>query len=68
MTRLSDDEAFSSEGPQCPHCLFILTPDEDFYFDPIFYDNDECPECGQLFKVRVYTETTWTSLKCDAAP
>jgi hypothetical protein len=58
MTRLSDKETFSSEGPQCPYCECQITADESFYYDSS-YDEEECPHCGKTFKVMVNTETTW---------
>jgi predicted RNA-binding Zn-ribbon protein involved in translation (DUF1610 family) len=49
----------SDEGPQCPHCNCVITPDENHYYDEQRYIQDECPECGKMFSVRVEVQVSW---------
>jgi predicted RNA-binding Zn-ribbon protein involved in translation (DUF1610 family) len=49
----------SDEGPQCPHCNCVITPDENHYYDEQRYTQDECPECGKMFSVRVEAQVSW---------
>lgn len=65
MTKLSENETYSDEGPQCPHCGAQFTADEPHYFDEWNYTEDTCGECGKRFKVELYTSTSWTCTKMD---
>jgi ribosomal protein L37AE/L43A len=60
MTKLRENETFSSHGPECPKCGFTFTPDDSIYYDENRYTEDECPECETKFRVEVYTSTSWT--------
>lgn len=55
------EHTYSTDGPQCPHCGFQITPDDPFYFNESRYLEDECSDCGKKFKVEVYTQTSWTT-------
>jgi hypothetical protein len=47
----------SSDGPQCPHCLYTATPDDaDYYRDS--YET-ECGGCGRRFEVVTQCDVTW---------
>ncbi|MBC7168765.1 hypothetical protein [Phenylobacterium sp.] len=52
-------ETYETDGPRCPYCGFLHTPDEPFY-----YDEDtttlECGKCDREFAMRVYTSTSWS--------
>lgn len=59
------ESTYSTEGPKCPHCGYQITADESEYYDEQRYTEEECPECGKLFDVSVYINTSWT---CSARP
>lgn len=52
----------SNEGPTCPYCQTTITPDEAFYFGDD-YAHEECPECGEKFKVEYHRLDSWFSEK-----
>lgn len=60
MTKLRGGSTYSSEGPECPYCGFVFTPDEGHYFDENRYTEDTCPECEKKFKVEVFHRVTWS--------
>lgn len=49
----------SDEGPQCPYCNCVITPDDNLYYDEHRYTQDKCPECGKIFSVRVDVQVSW---------
>lgn len=53
-------DTYSTEGPTCPHCGRVYTPDESHYFDESGYTQDECDGCGKPFTVAVCISTSWT--------
>lgn len=57
-------ESYSEEGPACPHCGRQFTADGPEYYQDS-YTQDECDECGGLFKVEVQHSVSWT---CTAIP
>lgn len=61
--RMTQEDTYSHEGPQCPHCGRQYVADEPHYFDEMSYTEDTCDACGGKFTVRVYTSTSWT---CEA--
>lgn len=65
MTKLRDNETYSTDGPECPNCGFTFTPDDSIYFDENKYTSDECPDCQTKFTVEVYTSVSWT---CSTVP
>lgn len=52
--------AYSTQGPVCPFCERMFTPDENYYFDENGYDLD-CDECGGVFHVRPDASWSWSS-------
>lgn len=64
--RVWGDEVTSTEGPTCPYCHNMITPDEGHYYDVYRYTEDECSECSKTFDVtEVDITTTWTTKKRD---
>ena len=61
---------YSDEGPMCPHCGTLYTPDEPFFYDEMRFTRMDCDECGNVFAVEVYTSTSWTTtaIATEAAP
>ena len=51
--------SYSLDGPKCPKCGFIFTPDEGYYYDNNRYTSDKCQECGTKFSVEVHHSTSW---------
>lgn len=51
--------SYSTDGPKCPHCENVITPDEAHYFDENRYTQDECGQCGKKFNVEVHTHVSW---------
>lgn len=51
---------FSNVGPKCPHCGYVQTPDENFYFNQDGYDLD-CADCGGWFEVRPEIAVSWAT-------
>jgi hypothetical protein len=49
----------SHDGPQCPFCQAIFTPDENFFYNEYGYNLD-C-DCGGTFKVQPMCSWTWFS-------
>jgi len=51
-------ETYENDGPRCPYCGFLHTPD-----DPVYYDEStttlECGGCDREFAMQVYTSTSW---------
>ena len=52
--------AYSNDGPVCPFCHQLITPDENFYFNEYGYDLD-CDGCGGVFHVRPDCTWSWSS-------
>ena len=59
-------DSYSTIGPICPHCDHQHRADEAFYFDESMTAMD-CDHCERDFAVRVYTQTSWTAKKREAA-
>jgi predicted RNA-binding Zn-ribbon protein involved in translation (DUF1610 family) len=55
---------YNGDGPECPSCGHVITPDEGHYYDPGQYTEDECPECGTKFTVEVNLSAHW---RCEVA-
>lgn len=55
---MSDTQKFSPDGPICPHCGWLCTPDEAFYYNETGYDL-ECGECEKKFNVQPNCRWTW---------
>lgn len=55
-----DGETYSTDGPKCPHCGHVQTPDEAFYFDGRRYEKDTCGNCDRPYLVEVEHSTSWT--------
>lgn len=53
-------ETFSTDGPTCPHCGRVYTPDEPHYFDERGYTQETCDECERPFKVEVQHSVSWS--------
>jgi transposase-like protein len=49
---------YSSDGPKCPGCGFTFTPDDTYYYDPLYVE-DTCQECGLSFNVEVEHSVCW---------
>lgn len=62
---MTDNETYSTEGPQCPKCKFTFTADEPHYFDEQGYTDETCPECDSKFKVEVHHSVSWC---CELVP
>lgn len=54
-----DKETYSTDGPKCPHCGHVATPDEAYFFDAGRYTEDTCGECSQPFTVQVHHSISW---------
>ena len=52
-------ETRSSNGPTCPGCAAIYTPDEAFWFDEDLDRRIECG-CGVTFIAGYHRRDTWT--------
>ena len=59
------NETYSHLGPLCPYCGYIHEPERDMYSED--YCEQECWSCGEPFKVRVYTSTSWTGMPIEDA-
>lgn len=46
------------EGPTCPHCGHVITPDDGSYYDERNYTEDEG---GKRFAVSVCLMASWTT-------
>lgn len=51
---------YSTDGPTCPHCGNVETPDEGFYYDEDTTELD-CGECSRRYAVSVFNSTSWTT-------
>lgn len=51
---------FSTEGPTCPGCQKVIRPDEAYHYDETGFD-EECPDCGLLFRVHPAASWSWTT-------
>jgi len=49
---------YNTDGPQCPYCGNVETPDEQFYYDPDT-TTIQCGNCEKVYRVEVQHETTW---------
>lgn len=65
---MTTTETYSTDGPTCPHCGFVFTPDDGIYYDERRYTEDECPECEKKFKVEVFHSVSWTCEAIDPSP
>lgn len=61
MTKIGSTRTYSTDGPECPYCGFTFTPDDPFFYDDR-YTQEECPECDRKFKVEVRHSVSWA---CD---
>lgn len=52
-------QEWSTDGPVCPHCSVLITPDENFFYDQSGYRLD-C-DCGGHFNVRPDCSWSWTT-------
>lgn len=55
-----NNETYSTEGPECPHCGRQYTADGPHYFDEQNYTSEICDECDKPFSVEVHVTTSWT--------
>ena len=51
--------SINSDGPECPFCGELITPDENFFYNEYGYQL-EC-NCGGVFKVQPLCSWTWYS-------
>lgn len=56
---------YSSEGPTCPYCTRIITPDDGSYYDEHRLRKLTCGGCGRDFDVAVNIHATWRTKKLD---
>jgi phage FluMu protein Com len=54
---------FSDDGPKCPKCGEIITPDDPMFYDWRMYTEEKCPSCKTKYKVEVITSTTWRTYR-----
>lgn len=62
--KLGSDSAISSDGPECPHCGSITTPDEGWWYDESRCGSSgpiECGSCDKEFTVSVHASFHWTT-------
>jgi hypothetical protein len=52
-------ETRSKDGPTCPYCNALITPDEAFYYSED-YTKQQCYECNKTYSVSVFHSITWT--------
>ena len=64
-TGLNMSRTYSTNGPTCPYCGRMFTPDEGFYYDAARYREQDCDECGKTFSVEVHHSTAWTCVRID---
>lgn len=53
----------SSEGPTCPSCDTVYTPDEAYWFDEDLDMTIDC-SCGAKFRVGYFRRDLWTGKLC----
>lgn len=63
MPNLDIPSVLSSEGPTCPYCGTIITPDEGIYYDEHRLTELDCPDCEKRFDVTVVLSAHWRSRK-----
>lgn len=51
---------YSSQGPKCPFCGHVITPDEEFFFKQERYEL-QCDECDGYFEVQTEMTVSWYS-------
>lgn len=52
-------ETYETTGPRCPHCGDLHPAEEPWAFDESA-NHFECENCGESYRVMVYTHTSWT--------
>lgn len=52
-------ETYETDGPRCPYCQHLHTPDDELYFDEMRTEL-ECGRCERVFEVDIFTQTSWT--------
>ena len=55
---MSDKETWNSDGPECPHCGYVMTPDEGSYFDGDGH-TEECGDCEKSFYWTYHRHDNW---------
>lgn len=66
--KLGENSAISSEGPECPHCGAVTTPDEGWWYSETDCSGPiECGACEKQFSVSVHASFHWTTRKCESA-
>jgi len=56
---MTEKRTYSHEGPTCPYCGHVMTPDEGYFHDEHRYTEQECPECEKAYSVEVNNWTSW---------
>jgi hypothetical protein len=51
-------ETYSTDGPICPYCGTLCTPDESWFYDEM-HTQFECDSCGKASDMRIYNSTSW---------
>ena len=59
-------EAYSTVGPECPHCGFTEDALDNGFFDEML-DEVECSKCERTYRCRYYRSDSWTSKPMEAA-
>ena len=60
------ERLWNDEGPACPFCGHVETPDEGYYFDEAT-TNLSCGDCGKDYGVEIFHSTSWTTRRLERA-